>query len=498
MKKTLLSIAALALGITAYAGTVTFDFTTGSYGLPPYDVDLGNNVEYAANGAVIVDGVVKIQLDYTPQTNEAGEELTDGGWRMWNDGLRAYSKRKPTFTVSTSNGEDVTKVSWDVVSGATFALDGTDNNITNWTGAEASVTFDYTADSNKAVKSITVVYGEAAEPDPEPETPGVPEGTITVAKALELIEGGYTGEATVQGYIVNITEVSVDYGNATYIIADNASETSGLTIFRGYYLNGEKFTEESQIKIGDNVVVKGNLTLYNTTPEMNSGSVILSLNGETPEPENPGQTEGSIFSEPFSTSLGDFTIENFTLPEELNYVWSFANNYGAKASGYYNGNYATESALISPVIDLTNYMDVTLSFDHAVNYANGNTVSDYCVVLVKESSEEDWNNISGQVTYPEGNNWTFVNSGEISLKACEGKKIQLGFLYTSTEQVAPTWEIKNLEVNGKANSGAVQGIETDVNAPVEYFNLQGQKVLNPSNGIFIIRQGNKTSKAVIR
>ncbi|HAW06954.1 MAG TPA: DUF5116 domain-containing protein, partial [Rikenellaceae bacterium] len=35
------------------------------------------------------------------------------------------------------------------------------------------------------------------------------------------------------------------------------------------------------------------------------------------------------------------------------------------------------------------------------------------------------------------------------------------------------------------------------NAPVEYFNLQGVKVSNPENGIFIRRQGGKTSKVLM-
>ena len=46
-------------------------------------------------------------------------------------------------------------------------------------------------------------------------------------------------------------------------------------------------------------------------------------------------------------------------------------------------------------------------------------------------------------------------------------------------------------------TGAVESI-LDSNAPVEYFNLQGVKVQNPSKGIYIIRQGKTSKKAVIR
>lgn len=38
----------------------------------------------------------------------------------------------------------------------------------------------------------------------------------------------------------------------------------------------------------------------------------------------------------------------------------------------------------------------------------------------------------------------------------------------------------------------------DENAPVEYYNLQGMRISNPENGIFIRRQGSKTSKVTIK
>lgn len=45
---------------------------------------------------------------------------------------------------------------------------------------------------------------------------------------------------------------------------------------------------------------------------------------------------------------------------------------------------------------------------------------------------------------------------------------------------------------------AIADVEADTDAPVEYFNLQGVRVDNPANGLFIRRQGNKVSKVVIR
>ncbi len=50
----------------------------------------------------------------------------------------------------------------------------------------------------------------------------------------------------------------------------------------------------------------------------------------------------------------------------------------------------------------------------------------------------------------------------------------------------------------KADSSSITEIGADDNAPAEYFNLQGIRVENPENGLFIRRQGNKVSKVIIR
>lgn len=52
--------------------------------------------------------------------------------------------------------------------------------------------------------------------------------------------------------------------------------------------------------------------------------------------------------------------------------------------------------------------------------------------------------------------------------------------------------------NVKSGSTAVTEIETaDADAPVEYYNLQGVRVENPANGLYIRRQGGKVTKVII-
>lgn len=67
-----------------------------------------------------------------------------------------------------------------------------------------------------------------------------------------------------------------------------------------------------------------------------------------------------------------------------------------------------------------------------------------------------------------------------------------GYWHAWADQTLKVWD-------ENAQGSAVNEIEmVDENAPVEYYNLQGVRVANPSNGIFIVRQGNKVSKRVIK
>ena len=122
----------------------------------------------------------------------------------------------------------------------------------------------------------------------EPEKPAVdisntPETAYTVAKANELIAAGegLDTEVYVKGKITNVEEVSTQFGNATYYINDTEATEGQLCVFRGYYLNGDKFTSEDQIKAGDKVIVYGKLMNYNGTYEIGTGNRIYSINNIT-------------------------------------------------------------------------------------------------------------------------------------------------------------------------------------------------------------------------
>lgn len=45
---------------------------------------------------------------------------------------------------------------------------------------------------------------------------------------------------------------------------------------------------------------------------------------------------------------------------------------------------------------------------------------------------------------------------------------------------------------------SVNSVEINENEPIEYFDLQGRRVENPTKGLYILRQGNKSVKRVVR
>lgn len=179
-------------------------------------------------------------------------------------------------------------------------------------------------------------------------------------------------------------------------------------------------------------------------------NLVISPEGTIEEPEQPEQpSDDYIFYNSMTSSLDSYTIDNVSLSEPLNYIWTVDSQYGAKASAYVGGsNHQAESWLISPSISLEGHTGVTMSFEHRCNFLNGNPFADFCTVWVGEagSDRSTWTNITANIAIPSGSSWDPVNSGEISLADFEGKSIQIGFRYTSTNAVGPTWEIKDLTV----------------------------------------------------
>ena len=129
---------------------------------------------------------------------------------------------------------------------------------------------------------------------------------------------------------------------------------------------------------------------------------------------NPTDCQAIDYSESFASSLGDFIPYSV----EGTRTWHWRNIYGAYVSGYASStNNPNEDWLISPAFDLSDKESGSLSFEHALNYAQeaSERASNHTLWISTNYTEGDpknanWTQLSIP-TMPLGNSWTYVNSG---------------------------------------------------------------------------------------
>ena len=215
---------------------------------------------------------------------------------------------------------------------------------------------------------------------------------------------------------------------------------------------------------------KGTKYTYNASLSMTNGQPSADMGNATIDDwtTKPGgdinvdfgegtQTGGEVvvLDASFANDMSGFTIDEVSNTASEN-IWKQDPSFGnISAKAYIDGqNHASESWLISPVIDLTSATSATLSFEHALGYAYGQGATNQTLQIKKEG-EENWTQLS--FTYPDEDNASaFISSGNIDLKDYAGAKVQIAFKYISTTENAATWRIKNLKVVANGNSGTVE------------------------------------------
>ena len=101
----------------------------------------------------------------------------------------------------------------------------------------------------------------------EPAGSGTAEDPYNVAAIIEqtasLADGEFFNNSEnvyVTGVVVETKEVSAQYGNATYYIADNAKSADRFYVYRGKLLDGASVAAETDLEVGDSVTVPYNVT----------------------------------------------------------------------------------------------------------------------------------------------------------------------------------------------------------------------------------------------
>lgn len=100
----------------------------------------------------------------------------------------------------------------------------------------------------------------------------------TVAEARTAIDQANNHNVS-NAYVKGIVSESNYYSNnnhyITYFISDNGENTNTLESFHGMNIYGSDFAALTDVQVGDEVLIFGNLTLYSTTYEFAEGNYLL-------------------------------------------------------------------------------------------------------------------------------------------------------------------------------------------------------------------------------
>lgn len=240
--------------------------------------------------------------------------------------------------------------------------------------ANVVIALHYTCADNSAtweVKNFKVSKGSVSD-DPTPGgDPAVKGATadnpLMASEALALITGDNipSGKVYVKGIVVSIDEISTSYGNATYYISDDGTTANQLEVFRGYSLNGDKFTSSDQLKVGDELVIYGTLINYkDNTPEVTQGSEIISRK-TSGSGDQGGDTGGGDTPsvEPTGDNLvgnGDFETWAGGLPANWKTSTSAGNATLSQSTEAHSGSYSVNVEGTTAANKRLGYQEITL------------------------------------------------------------------------------------------------------------------------------------------
>lgn len=345
--------------------------------------------------------------------------------------------------------------------------------------------------------------------------------SFTVAEALAAIEGGFNAMAKVKGYITQIDEIDTgSFGNATYYIADEKGGSPVLEVYRGYWMNGEKFTSEDQIEVDGLITVEGTLVNYNGTYEFTTGSKVIEYvapegGGDEPVDPNPPVEAKALYTLTFGAENNQSTVSNYTSTWNVisnNYEWTIE-NFNNNNTGLKNGNptgdwdYARcgrkENASVAkiitdfPVEDKKHVQSIVIN--GTLNAANQTGLNKAYIEVYNTNPSADGATAIETVEIP-GDTFIGAKGNKIDYTA-ELTNTNPGLYYVIVFDMNNTnanngWlQISSVLYNGAVDSG-VESVISDSDAAPVYYNLQGVKVANPEKGIYIVVKGDKTSKVI--
>ncbi len=352
-------------------------------------------------------------------------------------------------------------------------------------GTDAAVVY---TSSNVEVATVDAATGEVTL---------VAAGTTTIKAATEATEKYKAGEASYTLVVVDPNAkkpANLAFANATVSVdLSEAVPANALT----------KDTDAAVVYTSSNVEVA---TVDAATGEVTlvaAGTTTIKAATEATETYEAGEATYTltvmdkaeiVYENDGKTDASGFTFEVVKGENP----WQFS-SYGMTGNAFKITGKTADAYAVSPVFDLTNRIKpISITQTFAYNFITVAQVPEYFTIAVREEGATEWTVLTAAPAPEAMNKWTYVDDYAIDLGAYEGKKIQIGYHYVADGTVCGGWQIKNILVKGKKSSAVSDITVEDSDAPVVYYNMQGVRVANPANGLYIRVQGKKATKVLVR
>lgn len=361
---------------------------------------------------------------------------------------------------------------------------------------------------NEGSASYTITVKNIPVNESSEANPYTPSKAVELAKKLDSSTN--LDNVYVKGYVIAIKEVSASFGNATYTIGDAADSTEGLSVYRGLYLNGDKFTSTDQLSVGAEVVVCGTLVNYNgNTPQFTTGSKIISYNyegGDTPEitaikniNEAFALEAGTKVTVDFPMTVAFVNGNNILLCDEAgDFIQIYSKNtlkVGDVLPGGWEATYTvrfdvpqfTPAAALPAATEGTFEPKVVAAADVTPAIVNHVVVvEDVVFDAATPAAAENFEGKVGDVTLNFRNNY--------KLASVEPGTYNVTFWVNLFNGATSLYVINY----AKKTTTGIEEVAVDQEADAVYYNLRGVRVENPANGVYLRVVGSKVSKVSVR
>ncbi len=225
-----------------------------------------------------------------------------------------------TATVSVTDGDEIAgaSVTWSSNDEGIVTIDN-EGNVTLVAEGTTTLKANYAGEEGK-YKASSATY-QITVTDTDPNKPGTESNPYTVAQAIAFINtlnGATSSTVYVSGIVSQIDNYNGTYHSITYWISDDGTTEGQMEVYSGKGLDGADFGAITDLRLGDQVTVSGNVKLYNgSIPEFDKSSSITSFYRDETQPVNICTLNSITPTNIIVGASGEFEISATFVDEDL-------------------------------------------------------------------------------------------------------------------------------------------------------------------------------------